>query len=79
MCEISLTAAGNCVIILSQGLPLCLRSFHRLTKGGEMMAKNSVRTSKSVASKASKALSSGKTSKSTKSLAASALSNRRSK
>lgn len=43
------------------------------------MAKNSVRTSKPVASKASKALSSGKTSKTTKSLAASVLSNRRAK
>lgn len=43
------------------------------------MAKNSVRTSKTVASKASKALSSGKTSNTTKTIAASALSNRRSK
>lgn len=43
------------------------------------MAKNSVRTSKTVAPKASKALNSGKTSKTTKTIAASALSNRRSK
>lgn len=43
------------------------------------MTKNSVRTSKTVASKESKALSSGKTSKTTKTIAASALSNRRSK
>nr|DAL45716.1 MAG TPA_asm: hypothetical protein [Caudoviricetes sp.] len=62
-----------------QGLPVYLRSFVGLTKGGEPMAKNSVRTSKTVASKASKALSSGKTSKTTKTIAASALSNRRSK
>lgn len=43
------------------------------------MAKNSVRTSKTVASKASRELRSGKTSKTTKQLAASALSNRRKK
>lgn len=43
------------------------------------MAKNSVRTSPKMASKASKALSSSKTSKTTKQLAASTLSNRRPK
>lgn len=43
------------------------------------MARNSVRTSPKVASKASKALSSSHTSRTTKQLAASALSNRRSK
>ena len=41
------------------------------------MAKNSVRTSKSVASKAGKALNDGRTSKTTKSLAGSVLSNRK--
>jgi hypothetical protein len=48
-------------------------------KGGIPLPKNSVRTSKRVASKASKALSSRKTGKTVKTLAASALSNRRSK
>ncbi|SCJ78192.1 Uncharacterised protein [uncultured Clostridium sp.] len=43
------------------------------------MAKNSVRTSSKVASKASKALTSSRTSKTTKQLAGSALSNRRPK
>lgn len=43
------------------------------------MAKNSVRTSAKVASKASKALTSSRTSKTTKQLAGSALSNRRPK
>lgn len=43
------------------------------------MARNSVRTSSKMASKASKALRDGRTSKTTKQLAASALSNRRSK
>lgn len=43
------------------------------------MAKNSVRTSRGVASKASKALQSSRTSKTTKQLAGSALSNRRPK
>ena len=48
-------------------------------KGGDYVARDSVRTSRSVASKASRALRSGKTSKTTKSLAASTLSNRRPK
>lgn len=43
------------------------------------MAKNSVRTSAKMASKAAKAMNSPKTSKSTKQIAASALSNRRAK
>lgn len=43
------------------------------------MAKNSIRTSSKVASKASKALRSSKTSKTTKQLAGSALANRRAK
>lgn len=43
------------------------------------MAKNSVRTSRGVASKASKALKSPNTSKATKQLAGSVLSNRRPK
>lgn len=43
------------------------------------MARNSVRTSRKVASAASKALRSSRTSSATKRLAASALSNRRSK
>lgn len=48
-------------------------------EGGETMARNSVRTSSKVASKASKALRSPSTSKTARQIAGSALSNRRPK
>lgn len=48
-------------------------------EGGETMAKNSVRTSSKVASKASKVLRSPSTSKTAKQIAGSTLSNRRPK
>ena len=48
-----------------------------LVKGGETMAKNTVRTTAKVAKLASKTLAKSSSSKTTKSLAASALSNRR--